>query len=71
VEHHLFPHVCHVHYKKISKIVKATAEEYDVPYHSHKTFFDAVKSHLTIMHQLGTGEYDRKLAEKKLKLETV
>ncbi len=69
VEHHLFPHVCHVHYKKISKIVKATAEEYDVPYHSHKTFYDAVKSHLTVMNQLGTGEYDRKLQEKKMQLE--
>jgi len=69
VEHHLFPHVCHVHYKKISKIVKATAEQYDVPYHSHKTFLGAVKSHLTLMHQLGTGEYDEKLKEKKMQLE--
>lgn len=68
VEHHLFPHVCHVHYKNISKIVKATAEEYGIPYHSHKTFFDAVKSHLSLMHQLGTGEYDRKLQEKKIQL---
>lgn len=68
VEHHLFPHVCHVHYKNISKIVKATAEQYNVPYHSHKTFFDAVKSHLTLMHQLGTGEYDRKLKERQLEL---
>lgn len=69
VEHHLFPHVCHVHYKKISKIVKATAEEYDVPYYAHKTFFDAIKSHLTLMNQLGTGEYDRKLKEKKMQLD--
>jgi linoleoyl-CoA desaturase len=69
VEHHLFPHICHVHYKKLSKIVKATAEEYDVPYYAHKTFFDAVKSHLTVMNQLGTGEYDQKLKEKKMELE--
>jgi len=67
VEHHLFPHICHVHYKKISKIVQATAEQYDVPYHSHKTFLGAVKSHLSLMHQLGTGEYDRKLEEKEVR----
>lgn len=71
VEHHLFPHVCHVHYKDISKIVKETAEQYDVPYHSHRTFLDAVKSHLSLMNQLGTGEYDRKLEEKKLKLKLI
>ena len=60
IEHHLFPHICHVHYSKISKIVLATAQQYNVPYHSHKTFFKAVKSHLTLMNQLGTGEYDTK-----------
>jgi len=59
VEHHLFPHICHVHYKSLSKIVKSTADQYDIPYHSHRTFLDAVKSHLTLMNQLGTGEYDR------------
>jgi linoleoyl-CoA desaturase len=68
IEHHLFPHVCHVHYKNISKIVKATAEQYNVPYHSHKTFLGAIKSHLTLMNQLGTGEYDIKLKEQKVKL---
>lgn len=32
VEHHLLPNVCHVHYRKLSKIVKSTAEEYGIPY---------------------------------------
>ena len=68
VEHHLFPHVCHVHYKDISKIVKATAEQYDVPYHSHRTFLAAVKSHLTLMNELGTGKYDQRLKEKQMKV---
>ena len=68
VEHHLFPHICHVHYKDVSKIVKATAEQYDVPYHSHKTFLDAIKSHLSLMNQLGTGEYDRKLEAGQLSM---
>lgn len=60
VEHHLFPHICHVHYRGLSSIVKATAEEYGVPYYQHRTFFDALKSHFTLLNQLGTGEYDKK-----------
>jgi linoleoyl-CoA desaturase len=63
VEHHLFPKICHVHYKDIAKIVEKTALEYNVPYHNHKTFFGAVKSHFTLLNQLGTGEYDRNLAK--------
>ena len=64
VEHHLFPHVCHVHYRGISGIVKATAEEYDVPYHQHTTFLDALKSHYSMLNKLGTGEYDKLRAER-------
>lgn len=56
IEHHLFPNICHVHFKDISKIVKATAEEYGLPYHHHRTFLDALKSHFSLLHQLGTGK---------------
>lgn len=63
IEHHLFPNICHVHYKDISKIVKATAKEFDVPYYEHKTFFGALKSHFKLIHNLGTGKYDRDLAK--------
>lgn len=55
VEHHLFRNICHVHYRKISKIVKETAEEFEVPYYSHKTFYHALKSHFSLLHSLGTG----------------
>lgn len=55
IEHHLFPNICHVHYKEISKIVKATALEYDVPYNYHKTFYGALKSHFTVLNKLGVG----------------
>jgi len=56
VEHHLFPNICHVHYKAISKIVKETAEEYGVPYYSHPTFYAALKSHFSLLNKLGKGE---------------
>lgn len=60
IEHHLFPNICHVHYKKLSKIVKATALEFNLPYYQHKTFFGAVRSHFALLNQLGTGSYDLK-----------
>lgn len=59
IEHHLFPHICHVHYRDISKIVKSTAEEFGVPYHQHPTFVGALVSHFRLLHHLGTGKYDR------------
>ena len=55
VEHHLFRTICHVHYEKLSKIVKETADEFKVPYYSHKTFFQALKSHFTLLDKLGRG----------------
>ncbi|MCO6498823.1 MAG: acyl-CoA desaturase [Vicingus serpentipes] len=61
IEHHLFPNICHIHYSKIAKIVKQTAKEFNVPYYQHKTFFGALKSHFTLLHQLGTGKYDKAL----------
>ena len=53
VEHHLFPNICHIHYKKLSKIVKETAEEFNIPYLSHKTFVSAIFAHAKMLKQLG------------------
>lgn len=58
IEHHLFPNICHVHYNKLSPIIKQTALKFNVPYHQHKTFLSAIKSHLSLLNQLGTGSYD-------------
>jgi linoleoyl-CoA desaturase len=53
VEHHLFPNVCHVHYKKISTIVKATTQEFGLPYKSEPTFVDAIVGHAKLLKELG------------------
>lgn len=53
IEHHLFPFICHVHYKKIAPIVKATAMEYGVPYHENKSFIGALRSHVRELKVLG------------------
>ncbi|GGH69951.1 fatty acid desaturase [Filimonas zeae] len=53
VEHHLFPRISHVHYPRLSAIVKETAAEFNVPYLEHTTFFEALKSHITYLKRLG------------------
>lgn len=53
VEHHLFPNVCHVHYRKISSIVKQTAIEFGLPYKSIPTFFGALAAHTRLLKMLG------------------
>ena len=53
VEHHLFPGVCHVHYRKIAEIVQQTAHEFGLPYKSEKTFFGALCGHARLLKQLG------------------
>jgi linoleoyl-CoA desaturase len=53
VEHHLFPNICHVHYRALSRIVKATALEFGLPYKSEPTFRSALLSHAKLLKQLG------------------
>lgn len=53
IEHHLFPNICHVHYKKIAPIIRQTAQEFNLPYHSKTTFAGAVISHAVLLYRLG------------------
>ena len=53
IEHHLFPTINHVHYKTISKIVKRTADEFNLPYYASKTFFGALFNHGKMLYKLG------------------
>lgn len=55
IEHHLFPHVCHIHYPAIAPIVKQTAAEFGIPYHEQPSFFAALCSHLRLLKRLGSG----------------
>jgi linoleoyl-CoA desaturase len=53
VEHHLFPRISHVHYPRIASIVRRTAQEFNVPYLEHKTFFRALRSHVATLRRFG------------------
>jgi linoleoyl-CoA desaturase len=55
VEHHLFPAICHVHYRKLSAIVRETAKEYGVPYHVQPNFRSALHQHYKMLRTLGRG----------------
>jgi linoleoyl-CoA desaturase len=56
IEHHLFPHISHVHYKKIAPIVKQTAEEFGLPYRTNGSFASAVIKHFKMLKVLGSME---------------
>ncbi|MGB0429464.1 MAG: fatty acid desaturase family protein [Bacteroidia bacterium] len=60
VEHHLFPSIAHVHYHKIAPIVKETAQEFGIPYHSYKTFTGAVIGHFKMLRALGNPNIGQK-----------
>jgi len=53
VEHHIFPQICHIHLAKISRIVRETAREFQMPYHENRTFLSAVWSHFGMLRKLG------------------
>ena len=53
VEHHIFPNISHIHYTNISKIVKQTAKEYNLPYNEYKTTRKAIISHFKHLRELG------------------
>lgn len=53
VEHHLFPNICHVHYKNISHIVRKKAEKYNLPYYTQKNYFSALVEHTKMLKSLG------------------
>ena len=56
IEHHLFPHICHVHYPKLSRIVASVAAEHNIPYNVMPTFRSALYAHGKMLKRLGRNE---------------
>ena len=65
IEHHLFPHICHVHYYQISKIVKKVVNEYDLKYNEFDTLSQAIKSHYKALKAYSKNEVTMTTPEKK------
>ena len=53
IEHHLFPRVCHVHYPRVSELVKRTCEEFGLRYAEHRSFLAGVASHYRWLRRMG------------------
>ena len=53
VEHHLFPRISHIHYPKISQLVRETCEQFNVAYLEFPTVLSAVRSHVVHLKQVG------------------
>ena len=49
----MFPHISHVHYDKLAKNVKDTANEFNLPYNEYQTMRKAVIEHFKHLGNLG------------------
>ena len=53
IEHHLFPNISHVHYRKLSPIVERTAIQFGLVYNLKPSFASALVSHVKRLKELG------------------
>lgn len=53
IEHHLFPNVCHVHYRQLAAIVRQTATDFGLPYRASHSFWGALSAHGRQLKMLG------------------
>ncbi len=53
IEHHLFPQICHVHYPRLSPIVRETCEEFGITYLVYPTMGAAVRGHMWALREFG------------------
>ena len=53
IEHHLFPRICHVHYRNLSPIVQELAIKYRIPYNISPTLRDVIRSHYRMLKEFG------------------
>lgn len=56
IPHHLFPSICHIHYRAIAPIIKQTALEFNLPYREYDSFTQAIGSHLKLLKRLGQAQ---------------
>ena len=56
IEHHLFPHICHVHYRNLAPIVRNACREFGLRYAVTRNFWAAVASHFRWLRRMGRAE---------------
>jgi linoleoyl-CoA desaturase len=55
IEHHLLPHISHVHYPALSPLVEATCREHGLPYREHRSLASGLAAHVAWLRHLGRG----------------
>lgn len=53
IEHHLFPRICHVHYRAISQLTETTCREFNVPYTRNTGLRTGIASHYRWLRRMG------------------
>ena len=53
IEHHLFPRICHVHYRRLSRLVERACKEFGVRYAAHRSFMAGLASHFRWIRRMG------------------
>jgi linoleoyl-CoA desaturase len=53
IEHHLFPNICHIHYKKLSEIVRKTVQDHGLSYNDYENVLKAIRSHYLTLKRFG------------------
>lgn len=54
IEHHLLPHVCHVHYPALANVVQETCHEFALKYRTFKSLAEGLVSHYRWLRQMGS-----------------
>jgi linoleoyl-CoA desaturase len=58
VIHHLFPRICHTHYRRLVPIIKDAVREAGYEYKEFPSFYNALTSHLHELKILGSPEFE-------------
>jgi linoleoyl-CoA desaturase len=53
IEHHLFPTICHVHYPRIARIVRAACADFGLRYSANERLTGALRSHWRWLRSMG------------------
>jgi linoleoyl-CoA desaturase len=56
IEHHLYPHISHIHYPQLAVIVEQFCRENSIDYHSYSSFREALSSHARNLAELGQAK---------------
>jgi linoleoyl-CoA desaturase len=53
IEHHLFPHICHVHYPALAPLVRETCQEFGLRYVAQRSLRAGLVSHYRWLRRMG------------------